>query len=69
VYADGNRLIEGRGVDPDIVVDNLPNETLNGKDAQLEAAVAYLRKLIAEKPVPVPKSPLYPRIRKTTWVS
>lgn len=63
VYADGRWLIEGHGVDPDIVIDNLPNETFNGKDAQLGAAVAYLKKLIAEKPVPVPKPPAYPNKR------
>jgi tricorn protease len=60
VYAEGQWLIEGHGVDPDILVDNLPNATFNGKDAQLEAAVAYLKKLIAEKPLPVPKPPVYP---------
>ena len=29
-------LIEGHGVDPDIVVDNLPHATFKGEDAQLE---------------------------------
>jgi tricorn protease len=60
VFADGKWLIEGHGVDPDIVVDNLPNATFNGKDAQLEAAVAHLKDLIAEKPAPAPKPPAYP---------
>jgi tricorn protease len=60
VYADGKWLVEGHGVDPDIVVDNLPNQTFNGKDAQLEAAIAYLKNLIAEKPLSVPKPPPYP---------
>jgi tricorn protease len=60
VYADGKWLIEGHGVEPDIVVDNPPNETFNGKDAELEAAVAYLKKLMAEKPVSAPKPPPYP---------
>jgi len=31
--SEGKWLIEGWGVDPDIVVDNLPYETFNGKDA------------------------------------
>ena len=35
---EGKWLIEGHGVDPDIVVDNLPHATFKGKDAQLEAA-------------------------------
>jgi tricorn protease len=63
VYADGKWLIEGHGVDPDIVVDNLPNATFAGKDAQLEAAIAHLKKLIADKPSPVPPPPAYPNKR------
>ena len=57
---DGKWLIEGHGVDPDMVVDNLPNATFNGQDAQLEAAISYLRGMIKEKPVPVPPAPPYP---------
>lgn len=51
---EGNWLIEGHGVDPDIVVDNLPHATFEGRDAQLEAAVAHLKDLIARDPRPVP---------------
>jgi tricorn protease len=40
----GRMLIEGWGVDPDIVVDNLPVETARGRDAQLEAAIRELLK-------------------------
>jgi tricorn protease len=57
---EGKWLIEGHGVDPDIVVDNLPFETFKGKDAQLETAVSYLKKQIAEEPVEVPKAPKHP---------
>ena len=32
---EGAWLIEGHGVDPDIVVDNLPHATFKGEDAQL----------------------------------
>ena len=39
---EGQWLIEGHGVDPDIVVDNLPHATFKGEDAQLDAAVKYL---------------------------
>jgi tricorn protease len=61
VYSpEGEWLIEGWGVEPDIIVDNLPNESYRGKDAQLEAAVQYLMKLIKEKPVTIPKVPAYP---------
>jgi len=41
---EGKWLIEGRGVEPDITVDNLPFETFKGKDAQLQAAIDYLKK-------------------------
>ena len=57
---EGKWLIEGHGVDPDIVVDNLPYATFKGKDAQLEAAVDYLKKKIAAEPVPAVKVPEHP---------
>lgn len=57
---EGQWLIEGHGVDPDIVVDNLPHETFGGKDAQLDAAVRHLQELIKAKPMPVPPPPPYP---------
>jgi tricorn protease len=57
---EGAWLIEGHGVDPDIVVDNLPHATYKGGDAQLDAAVAHLQELIKTKPVPVPPAPPYP---------
>ena len=53
-------LIEGHGVEPDVVVDNLPHATFEGKDAQLDAAISHLEKLIREKPMPVPVAPDYP---------
>jgi len=57
---EGQWLIEGRGVEPDITVDNLPYETYNGKDAQLEYAIDYLKKQIKTDPVEVPKVPPHP---------
>jgi tricorn protease len=53
-------LIEGHGVDPDIVVDNPPHATFLGKDAQLESAIQHLERLIREKPTAVPSAPAYP---------
>jgi tricorn protease len=58
---EGQWLIEGHGVDPDVVVDNLPHATFEGRDAQLEAAIRHLQQQIAEKPVPVPPAPQYPK--------
>ncbi|MGA2382564.1 MAG: S41 family peptidase [Gemmatimonadales bacterium] len=57
----GAWLIEGHGVDPDSVVDNLPHATFEGSDAQLQAALAYLEQQIREHPVPVPPAPAYPK--------
>jgi tricorn protease len=57
---EGEWLIEGHGVEPDIVVDNPPHATFEGKDPQLEAAVAHLQEQIRLKPVPVPPPPRYP---------
>lgn len=53
-------LIEGHGVDPDIVVDDLPWATYRGQDAQLDAAISYLKKEIAADPVEVPQAPPHP---------
>jgi len=57
---EGEWLIEGHGVEPDIVVDNLPHSTFEGEDAQLEAAVEHLMGLIKRQPVEVPPVPVYP---------
>ena len=50
---DGEWIIEGHGVDPDIVVDINPFEDWLGKDAQLEKAVEHLKgELKHYKPLP-----------------
>jgi tricorn protease len=54
---DGRWLVEGRGVSPDITVENMPRAAYLGQDSQLEAALAYLRDKIAAEPIP----PLTPR--------
>lgn len=60
VYADGEWLIEGRGFEPDIELDNLPHATFNGQDAQLDKAIEHLKMKIAEDPRDVPAPPPYP---------
>jgi tricorn protease len=57
---EGEWLIEGHGVEPDIVVDNLPHAAFKGRDAQLEAAVERLKRLIESDPRDVPPVPKYP---------
>jgi len=56
----GTWLVEGHGVEPDIVVDNLPHETFLGEDRQLKAAVDHLKELIASQPVEIPSVPPTP---------
>ncbi|MCJ8273998.1 MAG: hypothetical protein MJK04_31940, partial [Psychrosphaera sp.] len=47
--------LEGYGVEPTIEVDNLPHATFNGKDAQLEAAINYLKDKMLKQPMPALK--------------
>jgi|GEM_PF-2468602 len=57
---EGEWLIEGHGVDPDIEMDNLPHTTFQGQGAQLEAALAFLRQQIEKDPRGIPEPPPYP---------
>jgi tricorn protease len=57
---EGQWLIEGHGVEPDVVVDNLPRATFEGNDAQLDAAIEHLLEEIESDPRPVPDAPRYP---------
>jgi tricorn protease len=57
---DGQWIIEGHGVDPDIVVDNDPASVIAGKDPQLERAVAEVMKAIEAKPMKLPPRPPAP---------
>ncbi len=57
---DGEWLIEGHGVEPDIVVDNLPHATFNGDDAQLDAAIEYLLERDPQGPARRARAPPYP---------
>lgn len=64
VYSpEGEWLIEGHGVEPDIEVDNFPHESFMGKDRQLEAAISHILALIKEDPRTVPPPPPYPNKR------
>lgn len=66
---EGAWLIEGHGVDPDIVVDNPPHATFTGEDKQLDAAIAFLQEEIRKNPVPVPPPPKYPNKAVTPLTS
>jgi tricorn protease len=54
---DGKWIIEGTGVTPDIEVDNPPNATFRGEDAQLALALQVLERNLMEKPVMKPVVP------------
>ena len=57
---EGEWLIEGHGVEPDVVVDIPPHATFRGEDAQLQAAIEHLEQLIGSDPRPLPSAPPYP---------
>lgn len=58
----GRWLIEGRGVAPDIEIDNPPYASFLGADAQLDAALAHLNERLREAPVPAMQAqPIPPR--------
>lgn len=54
-------IIEGHGVDPDIVVDNDPAEEFAGKDAQLERAIQEILEELKTKEVNLPPPPPGPK--------
>jgi tricorn protease len=57
---EGSWPIEWYGVEPDSTVDNLPHETFNGRDRQLETAIEHLMDKIRTDPIERPIGPEYP---------
>jgi tricorn protease len=65
VYAmDGRWITEGRGISPDIEVDNLPHTTFSGEDAQLQAAIKLLKKQIKKNPINPLKGKAFPKVNE-----
>lgn len=54
---DGKYQIEGRGVEPDIEVENDPADVIAGHDAQLDRAIAEIEKALAANPGTLPQRP------------
>ncbi len=54
---DSKWLIENRGVQPDVVVDNPPDMVVKGRDPQLEKAVEMLMEQIKANPKKLPARP------------
>jgi tricorn protease len=57
---DGNYIIEGIGVEPDIEVENDPRSVIEGRDPQLERAVAEIMASIEREPKHLPQRPADP---------
>ncbi len=57
---DGGWIIEGHGVDPDIVVENDVESVLTGRDPQLERGIAEVLRMIRENPKTYPERPADP---------
>jgi tricorn protease len=56
----GQWTIEGRGVEPDIVVDNDLAAVLRGDDAQLDKGIEVVLQALAANPMPEPEAPPAP---------
>jgi tricorn protease len=57
---DGEWIVEGHGVDPDIEVIDDPGLMAKGGDPQLERAIDEVMKLLAANPPKRPAKPAYP---------
>ncbi|PYL53276.1 MAG: protease, partial [Verrucomicrobia bacterium] len=53
-------IIEGHGVDPDIVVDNDPAKEFKGEDQQLDRAIQQIEEELKTKRYELPSPPPYP---------
>ncbi len=57
---EGQWVIEGHGVDPDIVVENDPKELIHGRDQQLEKGIEVILEKLARDPKRLPERPAPP---------
>ncbi len=63
--ADGSGfIIEGHGVDPDVIIDNDPHEEYKGIDRQLDKAIELIREDMKNYSKTVPQIPAYPKKNK-----
>jgi tricorn protease len=62
----GEWEVEGHGIPPDVMVEELPKDVAAGHDAQLERAVAIVLQQLKEHPAPVSPIPPYPDFHKGT---
>jgi tricorn protease len=65
IWTDEGFVVENEGVAPDIEVEQLPAEVMQGKDPQLEKAIEVALQELAKNPPKEPVRPPYPvRVRK-----
>ena len=58
---DGSSIIEGRGVEPNIVVENNPQALIEGRDPQLERGLKEVLQVMMKKnPMKLPDRPADP---------
>lgn len=57
---DGSYIIEGRGVEPDIVVENGPQAVIEGRDPQLERGLKEILRKMKKNPMKLPERPADP---------
>ena len=59
-------IIEGHGVDPDIMVDNDPGKEFRGEDQQLDRAIQEIQAELKTKGYELPPVPPYPNRNPAT---
>lgn len=65
IWTSDGFVVENVGVEPDIEIEQLPGDVMNGKDPQLEKAIEVALKELEKNPPAVPVRPPYPvRVRK-----
>ena len=62
-YREGDWLVEGKGASPTVSVEEDPNEVMQGRDPQLDRAIAILKDELAKKPITIPQHPPFPVVR------
>ncbi len=60
IWNENGWIVENRGIEPDIEVEQLPEMCLEGKDPQLEKAIEVVLKDLQKNPIHPPKRPPYP---------
>ncbi len=53
-------VIEGRGVEPDLEIQNMPGDVWRGRDAQLRAGIDWVLEELKQYPLDLPEAPAYP---------